>query len=65
MQLTRPTGDRFADVGQLYRDVAIRCLREINAASKLVSLIRDGRSTDAETRAAVFGESLPAGLRIQ
>ncbi len=63
MQLTRRTGNRFVDVSQSCRDEAIRYLREMDAPSPLVSLIRDGGSTDAETRAAVFGESLPIGLR--
>ena len=64
MQLTRRTGDRFTDVGQESRDEAIRFLREMDADSRLISLIRDGGDTDAETESAVFGESLPAGLRM-
>ncbi len=65
MQLTRRTDDRFADVGQTYRNEAIRYLREMDAPVSLVSLIRDGGSTDAETQSAVFGESLPLGLRVR
>lgn len=65
MQLTRRTGDRFTDVNQESRDDAIRYLKEMNADKRLISLIRDGGSTDAETQDAVFGESLPIGLRMQ
>jgi len=65
MQLTRRTGDRFTDVGQEARAEAIRYLREMDASKKLIALIRDGGSTDAETQSAVFGESLPTGLRVR
>lgn len=65
MELTRRTGDRFTDVSQECRDDAIRYLREMDADPRLISLIRDGGSTDAETQSAVFGESLPVGLRMQ
>jgi len=65
MQLTRRTGDRFTDVGQSCRDEAIRYLREMDASAALVSLIRDGGATDSETQNAVFGESLPLGLRVR
>ena len=65
MQLTRRTGDRFTDVGQEARAEAMRYLREMDASKKLIALIRDGGSTDAETQSAVFGESLPTGLRVR
>ncbi len=65
MELTRRTGDRFVDVGQECRDEAIRYLREMDADQRLISLIRDGGNTDAETQAALFGESLPVGLRMR
>lgn len=64
MQLTRRTGDRFTDVGQETRAEAVRCLREMDADSRLISLIRDGGATDADTQSAVFGESLPVGLKM-
>jgi molecular chaperone DnaK (HSP70) len=65
MQLTRRTGDRFTDVGQEFRDEAIRYLREMNGDARLISLIRDGGATDSETQSAVFGESLPVGLKMR
>lgn len=64
MQLTRRMNDRFTDVGQPCRDEAIRYLREMGASTPLISLIRDGGSTDTETQNAVFGEALPVGLMV-
>jgi len=65
MLLTRRTNDRFTDVSQDCRDEAMRYLKEMEAPPSLISLIRDGGRSDAETQNAMFGETLPTGLKIR
>lgn len=64
MQLTRRTDDRFTDVSQGCRVETLKYLQEMSANASLIALVRDGGSTDSETRTAVFGESLPSGLSL-
>lgn len=64
MQLARRTNDRLIDLPTEAREDAARYLREMGGYRSLIKLIREGGSTDAETRAALFGESLPLGLKM-
>lgn len=64
MQLARRTNDRFTDISQDMRDEAIRYLREMGGHRSLIKLIQEAGSTDSDTLAAMFGDSLPLGLHI-
>jgi molecular chaperone DnaK (HSP70) len=64
MELARRTGDRHRDVADSYRLQTINLLRDREAAEHLVQLVETGGALDDQERQSVFGESLPAGLRI-
>jgi molecular chaperone DnaK (HSP70) len=64
MQLARTTGDRHRDLEQSKRDQVAAWLEAKKAPHHLVELVRTGGTLDEEERSQVFGESLPAGLRL-
>ncbi|GAB5443794.1 MAG: Hsp70 family protein [Fuerstiella sp.] len=64
MQLARKTHDRLTDVSDSVRDETLRYLREMDASDALTHLVAEGGTTDAETAAEVFGDSLPLGLQL-
>jgi hypothetical protein len=64
MQLVRRTDDRYRDVDEHTREIALQCLAEKSASDHLVKLVRDGGSLDTDEQGQVVGESLPKGLRI-
>ena len=63
MQLARRTDDRFVDLSTAARDEAARFLKEMGGHQQLIKLILEGGEADRETRDALFGESLPLGLK--
>lgn len=63
MQLSRRTDDRFVDLTADARKEAAEYLRQMGDHQNLIKLILDGGQADSETRNAMFGESLPLGLR--
>jgi molecular chaperone DnaK (HSP70) len=74
MQLARKTGDRYRDVRPNVRSRVVSWLSDRqkhtppDSASAVpehfIALVRDGGDLDQEEQARVFGEALPAGLRI-
>jgi len=64
MQLGRQTGDRYRDVDVATRDRILSWMDRIAAPQIYRRLIREVGTLDSESQALVFGESLPAGLRI-
>ena len=64
MELARRTDNRFVDLAEESREEAARYLKEMGGHRSLVKLIREGGSIDRETQDALFGESLPTGLRL-
>lgn len=65
MQLSRRTDDRFIDLSASVRDEAADYVKQMGGFRQLVRLIREGGEVDTETREAMFGETLPMGLRVQ
>jgi hypothetical protein len=65
VQWTRRTGDRYRDVGDDLRATVLRWLEAHSAPAPFVRLVREGGRLEAEEQRAVFGESLPRGLRIE
>jgi hypothetical protein len=63
-QLARFTADRARDVDAELRDRAARDLERIPGTEPWVKLIREGGELTAADAGRVFGESLPAGLRL-
>ncbi|MDA8746339.1 molecular chaperone DnaK, partial [Rubripirellula amarantea] len=64
MELARTTGDRHRDLETSKRDQVATWLESQNAAAHLVELVRHEGTLDTEEQSQVFGESLPAGLRL-
>jgi molecular chaperone DnaK (HSP70) len=74
MQLARKTGDRYRDIRPTVRARVVAWLSERQkntppdspsaVPEHFIALVRDGGELDQEEQARVFGEALPAGLRI-
>ncbi|MFM7058577.1 MAG: Hsp70 family protein [Planctomycetota bacterium] len=64
MQLSRKTGDRFRDIPESLRSRLLQHLRSVDASPGFLQLIAEGGGLADEEAGLVFGESLPAGLRL-
>lgn len=66
VQITRKTGDRYRDVSETVRSRVVDWLVARAAPEDYVRLVREGGpALAAETRAAILGDSLPAGLTLR
>lgn len=65
MQMARRTDDRFRDLSGDVRGTVVRELQRAEAADHLIALVRDGGQLESEEASAVFGEALPAGLKVR
>ena len=65
MQLARRTDDRYRDLGGTARDRVADWLASRDAPPHYRELVISGGTLDAEEQAVAFGESLPAGFRLQ
>jgi molecular chaperone DnaK (HSP70) len=63
-QLARMSGDRARDVSPEARELALRALAEARAAEALVRVVREPVALGAADEQRIFGEGLPAGLRL-
>jgi hypothetical protein len=63
-QLTRRTGDRYRDVSETMRREVLAWLEGLHAPAHFPELVREGGELQGQEQRAVFGESLPRGLRI-
>ncbi|WP_231743880.1 Hsp70 family protein [Stieleria neptunia] len=64
VQLGRKTGDRYRDIAAATRDKAATYLQSRQAADHFVTLLTDGGTLDRDEETAVFGDSLPLGIRL-
>ncbi|MBP0592590.1 hsp70 family protein [Paraburkholderia sp. LEh10] len=64
VQLSRMTGDRSRDLPDDARETVIRRLEALNAAPAWVRMVRETVALDEADTGRVFGESLPAGLKL-
>ncbi|WP_233872312.1 Hsp70 family protein [Paraburkholderia adhaesiva] len=64
VQIATMTGDRSRDLPQTVRDTIIRRLEAANAPLAWVEMVREVVSLDNADTGRVFGESLPAGLKL-
>lgn len=65
MQMTRFTGDRYRDLAPAIRDDVVRYLKTGNARPNLITLVQHGGTLESDEANQVFGEALPAGLRLR
>jgi molecular chaperone DnaK (HSP70) len=63
-QLARMSGDRARDVGPEARDLALGVLAEARAPEALARPIREPHALEAGDEQRIFGEGLPAGLKV-
>jgi hypothetical protein len=63
-QLARRSGDRARDVDEGVRGEALRALAEAGAPEEAVRAVREVADAGATEESRIFGESLPAGLRL-
>jgi len=63
-QLARMSGDRARDVGPEARDLALRVLAEARAPDALARPVREAVALEAADEQRIFGEGLPAGLKV-
>jgi hypothetical protein len=64
VQLGRKTGDRYRDLTDEVRSRATNYLNAKAAPEHFVTLMTEGGSLDRDEETAVFGDSLPLGIRL-
>jgi molecular chaperone DnaK (HSP70) len=64
VQIAAMTGDRSRDLPQTVRDTVMRRLEAANAPPAWVEMVREVVSLDHADTGRMFGESLPAGLKL-
>jgi molecular chaperone DnaK (HSP70) len=64
VQLSRMTSDRSRDLPDEARETVIRRLETLGAAPAWIHMVRETVALDEADTGRVFGESLPAGLKL-
>ncbi|MGN6665462.1 MAG: Hsp70 family protein [Trinickia sp.] len=64
VQLSRLTGDRSRDMPEDVRAAVVRRLEAIGATPSWIQMVREVVALDEADTGRVFGESLPAGLKL-
>ncbi|MET3619320.1 Hsp70 family protein [Burkholderia ambifaria] len=63
-QIARMTGDRERDLPDDTREAVIKRLSAANASAAWIDMVREAIAFDEADTARVFGETLPAGLKL-
>ncbi|WP_396331348.1 Hsp70 family protein [Burkholderia anthina] len=63
-QIARMTGDRERDLPDDTREAVIKRLSAANASATWIDMVREAIAFDEADTARVFGETLPAGLKL-
>ncbi|MNT49871.1 DNA-K related protein [compost metagenome] len=64
VQIARMTGDRTRDLPDESRADVVRRLEAANAPQSWIAMVREVVELDAADEGRVFGEALPAGLKL-
>jgi hypothetical protein len=64
VQISRMTGDRSRDLPPAIRETVVRRLEAANVPQTWVQMVRETVALDDADSVRVFGESLPAGLKL-
>jgi hypothetical protein len=64
VQIARVTGDRSRDLPEDMRNAVVRRLEATNAPRAWVAMVSENVELDNADEGRVFGESLPAGLKL-
>ncbi len=65
LQLARHVDDRYRDLTDNLRQLAVDWLTENDASRHAIQLVRDGGDLDSDEQNRIFGEALPSGLRLR
>ncbi|MBW4953597.1 hypothetical protein, partial [Klebsiella pneumoniae] len=63
-QIARMTGDRSRDLPDDTREAVIKRLSTANASAAWIDMVREAIAFDEADTVRVFGETLPAGLKL-
>jgi hypothetical protein len=64
VQIARMTGDRSRDLPEDVRRTVVRRLEAANAPRAWITMVNESVELDNADEGRVFGESLPAGLKL-
>jgi DNA-K related protein. len=64
VQIARMTGDRSRDLPEALRQTVVRRLDAANAPRAWITMVSETVELDDADEGRVFGESLPAGLKL-
>ncbi|MFK4442608.1 molecular chaperone DnaK (HSP70) [Caballeronia udeis] len=64
VQIARMTGDRSRDLPETVRETVVRRLEAVNAPPTWINMVGEVVTLDNADTGRVFGESLPAGLKL-
>ena len=64
VQIARMTGDRSRDLPDDARAAVVQRLEAMGAASAWIAMVRETVELDRADEGRVFGETLPAGLKL-
>jgi hypothetical protein len=64
MQIAQTTGDRYRDLSAETRQQVAGWLRQTAAPERYIHQVLEGNSLAAQDESAMFGESLPLGIRL-
>ncbi|MFP3564610.1 Hsp70 family protein [Paraburkholderia sp. SIMBA_030] len=64
VQIARMTGDRSRDLPEPLRNTVVRRLEALNAPRAWITMVSETVELDNADEGRVFGESLPAGLKL-
>jgi len=64
MQIAQKTDDRYRDLSVDFRQQAAEWLQRVDAPQRLIDTVLQGGGASTEDAAAIFGESLPLGIRL-
>jgi hypothetical protein len=64
VQIARMTGDRSRDLPEALRHTVVRRLEAANAPRAWITMVSETVELDDADEGRVFGESLPAGLKL-
>lgn len=65
MQIAQKTDDRYRDIDPSLRSEVVRWLTGTAAPARMIQVVEFGGGTSTEDAAAIFGESLPLGIRLK
>jgi len=65
MQIAQKTEDRYRDIQPKQRADVVQWLHRTDAPSRMIQAVEKGGGASSEDAAAIFGESLPLGIRLK